>query len=524
MSRSATSWKKLASQFRNLQGRLQEAEDTLDAIRSGSIDALVVRTPRGEQLFTLKGADQTYRALVEAMTEGAVALRRNIVSYSNQAFAEMLKMPLERVMGASILELVQGEGFPRLLRNLSQGTVRSGTIEARLRTADGSTVLVMLSAGRFRSEGAISVCLLATDITKRKEAEEALRASEERFQVVARMATDAIWEWNLATGEFWRSEALADIFGYRTSEVQPDLKWWHERIHPGDRKMVLAAVDRAIKSPGGIYTAAYRFRRGNGTYAYVSDRGCLLRGTDGRMSRMVGAIADVTEQREAELGRRQLSRSILNAQEQERQRVARELHDSVNQLLSSAKYRLSSVIAANRASESSGLRQVHQLVEKAIDEIRVISRNLRPSELDDLGLIAALRALVHDFRRRTGIVSRFRGQPGSAVIPRELEMTLYRVAQEALTNVEKHSSASRVEVRLATGAERVALVVRDNGRGFGAGTNGAEANGGWGLKNMKERASLLGGSFSVKSAPKRGAVVAVEIPLNGASASTSKSR
>src|SRR5437899_12200622 len=109
MARPSSSSSKLLRQMEEMQSRLSEAEDTLNAIRSGAVDALVVHTPRGEQLFTLKGADQTYRALVEAMNEGAVTLKHGIISFCNNHFAEMIQMPLEKVFGASFHDLVQSE-------------------------------------------------------------------------------------------------------------------------------------------------------------------------------------------------------------------------------------------------------------------------------------------------------------------------------------------------------------------------------------------------------------------------------
>src|SRR3954465_14450829 len=118
MSRTASKVPGPARRMSELQARLLEAEDTLNAIRSGSVDALVVHTPRGEQLFTLKGADQTYRALVEAMNEGAVTLKNAIISYCNNHFAEMIRKPMEKVFGTSIFELVQSEKFSRLIRRL----------------------------------------------------------------------------------------------------------------------------------------------------------------------------------------------------------------------------------------------------------------------------------------------------------------------------------------------------------------------------------------------------------------------
>src|SRR5215472_11323774 len=123
----------------DLQARLSEAEDTLNAIRSGSVDALVVRTPHGEQLFTLKGADQTYRALVEAMNEGAVTLNQGVVSYCNNFFAETVRTPLEKVIGSSIFKFVESAQFRSLLSRLKRGK-RAGSLEAELRAGDGTLV------------------------------------------------------------------------------------------------------------------------------------------------------------------------------------------------------------------------------------------------------------------------------------------------------------------------------------------------------------------------------------------------
>src|SRR6185369_3279419 len=128
----------LVRQFSKLKERLAEVEDTLDAIRSGSIDALVVRTPRGEQLFTLKGADQTYRALVETMNEGAVTLKRGIISYCNNHFARMTRTPMEKIFGASVFDFVEAPNFSALLRRLHNGRTARGSLEGAVRASDDS--------------------------------------------------------------------------------------------------------------------------------------------------------------------------------------------------------------------------------------------------------------------------------------------------------------------------------------------------------------------------------------------------
>lgn len=374
--------KKLLRQISQLQSRLLEAEDTLDAIRSGSIDALVVRTPRGEQLFTLRGADETYRALVEAMNEGAVTLNRDTISYCNHHFAQMARAPLEKVISKSIFELVRSPEFRQLIQQLQKGTRQRGAVEAVLHAADGTAVPVVLSGYRFASDGKRAIGLVVNDITQRKEVEQA---------------------------------------------------------------------------------------------------------------------------------RLELSRRILNAQELERQRVARDLHDGVNQLLSSAKYRLSSSCQNLEPESRENVRLALNLVEKAISEVKLISRNLRPSELDDLGLAPALRSLSQEFEKQTEINTRLFARSNGRM-PAEVEMALYRIAQEALNNAANHSRATQVQMDLRYSDSCVELSIQDNGKGIPARLS-SNHNGGWGLKNMKERASLLGGRLLVESADGKGTRISVSIPL-----------
>src|SRR5262249_37795999 len=151
--------------------------------------------------------DQTYRALVEAMNEGAVTLKQTVVSYCNNHFAETVRTPLEKVLGASIFDFVESPQFRSLLSRLKRGK-RTGSLEAELRAGDGTLVPALLPASRFYSEGSAMISLVVTDITERKRNEAALRESENRFQIVARTSSDVIWDWDLAKNRVWRSEGF----------------------------------------------------------------------------------------------------------------------------------------------------------------------------------------------------------------------------------------------------------------------------------------------------------------------------
>jgi PAS domain S-box-containing protein len=232
----------------------------------------------------------------------------------------------------------------------------------------------------------------------------------------------------------------------------------------------------------------------------------------------VTAIA-LERQRSEEMLRR-LNSLLLEAQETERRRVARELHDSVNQILSSVAFRVQAIlpgIAAESDAVKQELVRVHFLLQKAMHEVRSISENLRPSELDELGLIAAVRELCEEFKERNPVTVDFQAPAGTERLSSVIELALYRIVQEALTNIQKHAQASEAVLRLSWNDAWVNLVVRDNGRGSATAAPAATPGRlrfGMGLMDMRERCTLLGGSFSIQSVAASGTEIAVRIPRN----------
>lgn len=225
--------------------------------------------------------------------------------------------------------------------------------------------------------------------------------------------------------------------------------------------------------------------------------------------------AETVERRRLEEILRSLPHQILLAQDTERRRIAAELHDGVNQILGSIKFRLMHLESKMEGAPLDSVVEARGLLEKAVMEVRRISHNLRPTELDDFGLIAAVEGLLHDFRERTKIVLEFKRSPLIKRFSTGVELALYRILQEALTNVEQHSGAKRVWISLQADGQFATLNVRDNGRGFeNPDKTGPDKRGrGLGVINMRERAQAHGGVFAIKSAPGRGTEVSVHLKL-----------
>jgi signal transduction histidine kinase len=228
-------------------------------------------------------------------------------------------------------------------------------------------------------------------------------------------------------------------------------------------------------------------------------------------SRRRRAMAELRKSRE-DLSR--LTSHLQDLREEERRRIAREVHDELGGVLTSIKMELSLLRSEDRGSEREAiLGRADGLVDHSITLIRRIASDLRPQLLDDLGLVAALDWLVADFGKRTGVHCRFNPPPRDPVVGREKATALFRIVQEALTNVARHAAASCVTVRVEAGGRLLKATVRDDGRGITA--SQAESPDSFGLIGMQERAAHFGGRVTIQGRKRAGTTVDVEIPLGG---------
>jgi signal transduction histidine kinase len=259
--------------------------------------------------------------------------------------------------------------------------------------------------------------------------------------------------------------------------------------------------------------------RPDGEVRVLRSHGEVVKNERGRALKLLGACFDITEQKAAEERLRaaaetlsRLSRRLVEAEEAERRRIARELHDRVGQNLSALNINLDIVLG--RLQDPALRRRLDDslaLVDATLQSIENVMAELRPALLDEYGLSAALAWYAEEYVQRTGIPVTVDAFDGAKRLASDTAVALFRIAQEALTNAAKHSSAKRIAVRLESGDGEVALSVSDDGCGFDA----AQApRGRWGMTTMRERAQAAGGRLAVQSSPGKGTTVRAAVPLS----------
>lgn len=346
-------------------------------------------------------------------------------------------------------------------------------------------------------------------------------SDDERFRLVARAAIDALWDWDLRTDRLWWGEGFENLFGFSGEDADIDFAGWASRVHPDDRERVVSGLRAAAeRSPG--WADSYRFRCKDGTYVYVLDRGYVLRDRDGVPERMIGGMTDITQRQaaaemldEANRQLRALSMQVIRAQEDERARIARELHDELGQILTVAKMRLGMAAAQDGQPAQQLLHDAVRDIDNGIAAVRRMSLDLHPPQLQ-FGLEAAVNALLHRDIPEDGPCFELDSTLGELKLDRTSAITAFRVVQESLSNALRHAAAQQINVRLYKDDAWLHVVVRDDGAGFDTAMAKRKALEGeaTGLLGLRERCHGIGGELVVSSAPGGGCEIHAQLPLH----------
>jgi PAS domain S-box-containing protein len=397
-----------------------------------------------------------------------------------------------------------------------------GTYEAefRLRHKDGHYVTVLTRGLPIRSEHdgrVVRIVGTHLDVTERKRTEQALRESEERLRLAFAGAQEGIWDWDLESNAVVYSSRWKQMLGYGDDEIEPHISAWERLVHPDDRKVADEAHDSVMRGHS-TYHAEFRLRHKDGHYVHVLSRGFpVRRDAGGPVVRIVGTHFDLTErrEREAERARTELLGRLVFVQEDERRRIARDMHDQFGEHLTALSLEIATLKHACGTSPdlAEHARTLETIAGRLDHDVEQLVWQLRPTALDDLGLRAALTNYVQEWSARHDIAAELHTSGlMDDRLASEVETALYRIAQEALNNVAKHALARRVEVILERRPDCVLLIVEDDGVGFDSGKPAAGRHG-FGLVGMQERAALVGASLDIETTPGKGTTILVRMAV-----------
>lgn len=391
--------------------------------------------------------------------------------------------------------------------------------EYRVRAADGQHIIGEFTLAREIQGGkTVGVFGIGRDITARKRVEDVLRTSEERLRAILDHSPAVIFLKDKNGCYLHVNRQFERQFRLDRSQVvgRKDLE-----IFLPQQAAFLLRHDQDVLRDGMPLefeeTAGYQ----DGNHTSIISK-FPLRDAKGRIYALCGIATDITTRKQAEEALRGFSWKILHAQEEERRRISRELHDEVGQSLTAISVTLASLRNNGAAKSASISRQValtQRLLEGTMEAVHRFARELRPAMLDELGLLPALRSHMKNFSSRTGLRVRFSAVPEAEQLDGERKTALFRIAQESLTNVAKHARASRVNVSIQETGDGVCMEIADNGRSFRANpeTFGKQKQR-LGLLGMQERVRLVNGRFSIKPMPGRGTTVRVTIPFQSLAA------
>ncbi len=365
----------------------------------------------------------------------------------------------------------------------------------------------------------------AADRRERQQAENALRESEQKYRLLVRSIPAVVYQGYANWEVDFVDDKIEDLTGYDREEFDSRRLKWLDLIVPEDVPAARADFLRGRES-SGAYVREYRIKTKDGRILWLQDRGQIICNLDGRIDYVSGVFFDVTESQRAKMALleseqrlRFLTTQLLSAQEQERKRIAMELHDELGQSLTVLKLQVRSIERNLREDTQPELKQecreMLQYLDGIIDNVRRLSRDLSPSILEDLGLESALKYLLDGVGKFVSVNHSFELDDLNSLFPPEAQITIYRIFQECLNNITKHAGACKVSVAVRRDGEAVTFVLEDNGAGFDvAKVLRRNATGrGLGLAALDERARMLGGTLQIWSRPKAGTKIVCTIPV-----------
>lgn len=441
----------------------------------------------------------------------------------NRALAALYGLTVDEVVGRRQQDLHADVQQRETMLASDRRIIDSGTPHVLPRQpftcADGSTRVFRTIKIPYTDPGIQDTAVLgvATDITELERAEQSLRESEQSFRQLAENIREVFWltEWN-PRSVLYVSPAYETIWGQTCQSLYDDPRSWAHSVHPDDRKRVERVFDEETER--GRYEVEYRIVRPDGEVRWIYDRAFPILGGDGVVVRVAGISEDITQRKQAEeelrsaLGAklRDLESELMLAEEQERRRVASDLHDGLGQTLALAEMKITQLNPQLPAALRGALAEIRALVEEADRATRSLTFRLSPPILHHLGFVAALDWLAEHIAKTYGVPVELRVEGTPEELDDRVRLLLFRAVRELLINVAKHAKAKQAVVTVDQPGGMLRVRVRDDGVAFDPAVVG---HSGSGLASIRQRLARLGGSTTIDSSPALGTSVTLVVPL-----------
>jgi PAS domain S-box-containing protein len=484
---------------------VEERKRAGDALREGEKSFRLATEARLRLATFVESSDD---AIIGKSVDG-------IITDWNKGAEQLYGYGAWEVIGKPILILMppeRSDDFANIMTRLRSGdSVKN--YETLRRRKDGTIVPVSLTVSPVRDlEGRIiGVSTIGHDISERKRQEAVLRESEDRFRLVANSAPAMIWMSGTDKLCTFFNQSWLHFTGRSMEQELGD--GWAAGVHPEDMERCLRTYFDAFDARVD-FELEYRLRRFDGDYRYIVDFGVPRFEPGGTFCGYIGSCIDITERKMSEEALHMLTGRLISAQEEERSRIARDLHDDFSQRLALLGIGLGQLwknLPKSEMKERAAVLEMLRRTREISSDMHSLSHQLHSSKLEHVGLVSALKGLCKDIAQKYKIAIQFTDRECPADIPKDVALCLFRVTQEALGNVVKHSGSADAQVELLGNEKGLRLRVLDAGKGFDLSLQNQDA--GIGLIGMNERLRLVGGTLTVKSEPNRGTDVSAYVPL-----------
>lgn len=538
-----------------LRSAAEELETGKEELQSLNEELVTVNQELKIKIEELSQSNNDFSNLMNSTEIGTIfldrALRIKLFTWRAREIFNLIPADI----GRSLEDITGKLNYKLLATDIETVLDKLQTVEREVPVGDDRFYLMRVLPYRTSEDRIDGVVLTFTDISRRKLIETNLRRSEERLRAIVGQATAGVVEMDTDGRLTSVNPRFCEITGYSADELLG--KMMQDVTHPDDLTRSLEMFEQAI-ADGKPYINEKRLLCKDETAIWMTDSVSVIHDALGNPNKVISVVMDVTtrklaedalrrsreelelrvlerthelaetndqlqteivERQQAEDERFALLRQLVTAQEDERSRIARDLHDQLGQQLTALRLKLEA-LRKNCDGDAALCEQVDQTqaVARQIDsDVNFLAWQLRPTALDDFGLAAALQNFVRDWSNHFETAAEFHqsGMDNRRLAP-EIETSLYRIAQEALNNISKHARATRVDVLLERRDNLAVLIIEDNGSGFDPDNRraAAGANGGLGLLGMQERTALVGGTLEVESQPNGGTTIYARVPIN----------